>query len=145
MEDKNILLIGNNKIITGMFTEVIINEIKISGDKKYNYNIPTMAGMVIMIANDTGSHNSGRIKVGKSTIKNAFSDKSKYYEVYYSKGSVIFVGGDKSGLEKRKPEIEDFYVRNKEILQSLKNSKNIDSDEIYSIIKNTEYEYLNNL
>lgn len=97
-------------------------------------SIPTMKGLEIFVGNETGSHNSGRVKVISTKENNnnkSFIDKNKkyYYEVHYNK-KVIFKGGELSKItNKQKLEIEDFYMRNKVEIQACRDDKL--NEEIY--------------
>ncbi len=145
--EKEIILIGKeeNKKYNGMFINIDIplSEMNlVGGDVDSRYAIPTMKNLIIMVSNDNGKHNSGRIKVARRGIKSPFLDQNKYYEVFYDGDSVVFQGGSESKLSKRKKEIEEFYLRNKDIIQNSKNSK-IPNDNLYEQIKETVQIYLN--
>lgn len=156
MDNKGVLIIGEAFEFHGMFNtiEMPLMEMNIYGSKngkskqKQTYVIPTMDGLVIMVGNDYGSHNSGRIKVASSEGSNYFVDKSNYYEVYFNNGSVNFKYGGKKEpkkLKSRKSEIEEFYMRNKDILQYYKQHPEIEDSYVYDAINKTEKEYLDNL
>ena len=137
-----ILVFENTKKLCGMFVDVNvpINETNVYWDENYKYNIPTMEGLVIMFSNDTGSH-SPRIKV--ALIDKGFTKKSNYYEVYCAKGDRIefkFDGRrDETGLKKRRKEIEEFYLRNKKLIDDIKfNKGKYDNYAIYRSVKETE-------
>lgn len=140
-----ILIFENTKKLCGMFVDVNvpINETNIYGSKSKKYSIPTMKGLVIMFSNDSASH-SPRIKVAKE--RKGFTDESEYYEVYCSKGDNIefqVKGKDDTELKKRKKEIKEFYLRNRELINDLKfNGDKYDGDAIYRKVKETEDNYV---
>lgn len=79
-------------VFHGMFNTVTIpvQEMNVYGGRPSKpYPIPTMKDLVIMFGNETGDHNSGRIKVASADVGSQFKSKRNYYEVYYDKGKVV--------------------------------------------------------
>lgn len=156
---KNLVLFGGCKEYHGMFNDIntskeIDEAALIGGDTDITsaYGIPTMAGMIVFIGSDTGSHGA-RVKVklkskdkGKH-VKNLPLDK--FYTAYPDNNgkTVHFKGGSKSGISpEQKIEIEEFVKRNFDVLIDHKYNGMSDDDFTNSVLETERayYESLNN-